>query len=146
MKLKPLIEVSVVQKGEIIKSITEALATRKDVVFSYLHGPFIESELFREVDVAVYCEPDDFEQRDVSHYERELSDELCKVARVPVVAHTLNNAPVGFFYNATRGRMLTTKDEQRRHDIVERVWVLYFNFKPSAKDFLKDMFPPKTKS
>ena len=46
------------QKEEIEKSITQYLRKQPDILFVYLFGSFIERESYRDIDVAVYFQPD----------------------------------------------------------------------------------------
>jgi predicted nucleotidyltransferase len=45
------------EKGRVEERLAGALAGEPDVVFAYLHGSFVEGEVFRDIDVAVFLDP-----------------------------------------------------------------------------------------
>ncbi|HII67643.1 MAG TPA: nucleotidyltransferase domain-containing protein, partial [Thermococcaceae archaeon] len=58
-------------REKIKKRITDFLINRKEVLFAYIHGSFIENRPFRDIDVAIYVDGD----HDLA-YELEMEEEL----------------------------------------------------------------------
>lgn len=142
------IELSEGENRRLIARLTGALDRRKEVVFSYLHGSFIEQGRFRDIDVAVYLNDRATEGTDILSYEVKLASELEDALaaldlarRLSVDVRVLNAAPLGFLYHVTRGAVLTSRDEDFGSDFIERVWTSYFDFAPAAKEFLRDLIP-----
>jgi len=43
-------------KAKIIGILSQTLSQRNEILFAYLHGSFLESKTFQDIDVAVYLE------------------------------------------------------------------------------------------
>ncbi|MBI4549294.1 MAG: nucleotidyltransferase domain-containing protein [Ignavibacteriae bacterium] len=141
MELSPVISLSLSEKDKIIQILVDALHHRPEIVFSYIYGSFVELEQFRDVDVAIYYDEATAKQLDTLGYESKLSRELEKLIKLPVDVRVINNAPMGFQYSVTCGKVLTSRDEEFRCSFVERVWGMYLDYEPSVKEFIRDMFP-----
>jgi predicted nucleotidyltransferase len=118
----------------IIQRITEFLAGREEVLFAYLLVSFAEGCRFNDIDVAVYLDRDeDFE------YEADLSVEMQSILRFPIDVKVLNSAPLAFRHNASKGRLILSRDDGIRWNFLERTWDDYLDFKPIAIRHLKEV-------
>ena len=138
--MNTLREISSKEKSKTIENLKEILSFRTDIIFAYIPGSFMECEQFRDIDIAVYCKNSNLSAKEVSDFEFQLSDELSTTIGSPVDVRILNNAPLGFQYHVTTGKVLISHDEEFRADSVERAWILYLDFKPTADVYLKEMF------
>jgi len=87
-----------------------------DIMFAYVHGGFLDIEVFRDVDVAVWIK----NPEDAFSYEVDLSAKLEADLKTPIDLHVLNQAPLSFKHHAfTRGRLLFSKDEETRIKLVD---------------------------
>lgn len=122
------------EKEKIITVIKDFFSNRKEVVFAYLHGSFIEGEVFRDIDVAVYLSREEGTEYEISN-----SVKLESILRMPVDIKVLNNAPLAFKYHATRGLLIICRDDEQREEFVEGTWDEYQDFKPVALMHLKEV-------
>lgn len=112
------------EKEDLLKSLKRELESVEGIVFAYVHGGFIEREVFRDVDVAVWIK----NLEDAYNYEVGLSVKLEANLRVPIDLHVLNKAPLPFkHYVFIRGKLLLSKDEKTRIKIVEETLRQYMD-------------------
>ena len=81
--------------------LREALGERREILLAVLHGGFASSKVFRDVDIAVYTGYR-VKYEDEPLYTLELSEELTRLAGLPVDVHLLDYAPPGFQVEALR--------------------------------------------
>jgi hypothetical protein len=138
------------QRDSVMRALSRVLEAETDVLFAYLHGSFATGGPFHDVDVAVYLQPrpspsDPRAQPSglramtlSSHLERALAQDVEGEAP-PVDVRVLNQAPLGFRYQALRGgHLLMTRDESRRVEWVARTVARYLDLKPLRERALKE--------
>ncbi len=118
------------------RELKALLRERKEILFAYLHGSFVEGIPYHDVDVAVYLNPDLLQQTDAFDYEMDLSAHLALTVHLPVDVHILNRAPLGFQHSVLRGELLFTRDEEFLSDYVERVGWDYMQFAYHTREYL----------
>jgi predicted nucleotidyltransferase len=104
-------------RAAITEQLRAALAERPEIRLAYLLGSFAEARPFRDIDIAVYLEPEFLQKVDPLHYCFQLADVLERVVGYPVDVHRLNDAPCGFRFSATCGRVLLSRDEAFRSGV-----------------------------
>jgi predicted nucleotidyltransferase len=127
-----------IKKDSIASQIRECLGNCPEILFAYLHGSFVASEKFRDIDVAVFLgklPPSPLE------FELSMEAELCGALRgYPVDVRVLNNAPLSFRYNVIKfGKRLFAEDDDARCDFEEAVLSNYFDFAPFRKRYLEEV-------
>ncbi|MDW8064602.1 MAG: nucleotidyltransferase domain-containing protein [Anaerolineae bacterium] len=134
--------VSPEEKGRIIELLSAALAAEPDVVFAYLHGSFVETEGFRDIDVAVFFDP--LPER-LWRREVELADQLERALRdagfsFPIDVQALNEAPPAFRAAAIRPRQIPfCRDEDRRSEFEAATWSEYADVRRLHEAYLRDV-------
>lgn len=109
-------------KERIIECLRERLGDTDGVVFAYVHGGFVERDLFRDVDVAVWIK----NAGEAFKYEVDLSAELEVEFKIPIDIHVLNGAPLTFKHQTfTKGKILFSKDERLRIGLVDETLRMY---------------------
>lgn len=104
------------EKERLLNSLRKELESVDGVVFAYVHGGFIEMEVFRDVDVAIWIK----NPQDAFSYEVDLSAKLEANLKTPIDLHVLNQASLSFRHHAfTRGKLLFSKDEETRIELVD---------------------------
>jgi len=129
-------------KDLMISEIKTSLLKQEPILFAYLHGSFIEDGPFRDIDVAVYLDPHGFNGSDeMFAYGLALGAALdMSVSGATIDIRPLNLAPLPFrFTVVTEGRLLLTKDEERRVDFEARTRTLYFDFLPHLKFYYRSI-------
>jgi len=131
------------EKGRVEERLAGALAGEPDVVFAYLHGSFVEGEVFRDIDVAVFLDPF---PTPAWPREAELAARLEATLRraglpFPVDVRALNAAPPAFRFAAIRPRrILLCRDEGRRADFEASTWTEYFEVRRLHEAYLRGVF------
>lgn len=116
-RFQPLHELGPDTKNSLVGKIKDYLLQNKDIVFACVHGSFIKSDKFRDIDIAVFTSSlKDF------HYESDLSYGLSTLSKFDVEVRIINTAPVAFQMAVLKdGRLLFSRDEDIRTDFIEDV-------------------------
>lgn len=125
--------------NKIIKKMKEIIYLKKEILFAYLHGSFLEKEKFEDIDIAIYLDEQMIKEIDIIDYEIALSLKIEKEFKIPVDVRILNFASLSFKYNVSCGLLLFSKDEYKREEFLCKTWKEYFDFLPVAKIYLKEV-------
>lgn len=112
---------------EIEEKIRKALEGHHEIIFAYLHGSFLVTEGFMDIDIAVYV---DDSVRDYLEYELSLAVELERMIGKDVDVRVLNDAPPAFRYRAIKGKVILDRDPEVRLNFIERTVWEYLDYEP----------------
>lgn len=127
------------RKEEILNTISVYMQSYSSVLFAFVHGSFLEEQLpFRDIDIAIFFDDRNI-QDDLLDLCLELSAHLSALVHLPVDVHALNGSSIGFRHEATRGKLLLTRDKNNSFDFMEKTWMEYFDLKPFLQDNLRDL-------
>ena len=126
----------------IVEQIRAVLAVRSEIRLAYLLGSFVGARPFRDIDIAVYLEPESLQEIDPLRYCFQLADALEQLVGYPVDVYRLNDAPCGFRFSATCGRVLLSRDEAFRLEWTTRTWHEYAEFEPYRRMYLQEWLHP----
>lgn len=105
------------ERNKLGKAIKDRLSREPGLLFAYLHGSFVTSETFRDIDIGLYAR----DHTDVS-YEAALSYELSQTLGQEVEVKVINGAPVAFQMAVLRDdRLLFSSDDAVRTSFIEEV-------------------------
>ena len=124
------------RREEIEEKLRRALEKHPEVIFAYLHGSVLETEHFRDVDVAVYF---DGSVKDVLKAELSLAVELEEELGVEVDVRALNDAPPAFRYRAVRGKLLLDRNPELRFRFIEETVWEYLDYEPMERRMRKEL-------
>lgn len=130
---------------KIRKHLELEVSNQSQVMFAYIYGSVLSSDNPRDIDIAVYLFPMDFEKlgRDgeVSlAFAIPLEMELEKRLKRKVDVQVLNRAPLSFKYRAiTDGKLIVDKDSNARCDFEYLSRVEYYDFNPRRKEYLQEV-------
>jgi predicted nucleotidyltransferase len=120
-RFQPLHELGSEKKNSLIGKIKDYLLQNKDIVFACVHGSFIKSDKFRDIDIAVFTS----DKKDF-YFESGLSYELSSFTGFDTEVRIINGAPVAFQMAALKdGLLLFSRDEDIRTDFIEDVGKRY---------------------
>ncbi|OQY47506.1 MAG: hypothetical protein B6240_05860 [Desulfobacteraceae bacterium 4572_87] len=124
------------QRRDLTKMIATVVRQDKRVLFTFLHGSFLDGPFFRDIDLGVFVK--DIESIDFWDYECGLSQRIEKVLGhpFPVEAKIINGAPISFCYHVIRGRLLFVRDESVMVDFMTRVASLYLDMAPLRRKYM----------
>jgi len=126
-----------VSKKAVKEAIRAVLKNHEEILFAYLHGSFVKKDAFHDIDVAIYLER---MPASVLEYELQMETDLMEALRKYIIdVRVLNGAPLSFKYNVIKdGIVLLSKDDDKRADFEEKTIVLYLDFLPYRKLYLKE--------
>lgn len=123
----------------LISALKSWLSGRPEILLAILYGSAVEGSRFRDVDVAVYVDRSTVPASQDLDYEQSLVEESRPLVAYPVDVRVINQAPLAFRYNVTRGVALVEGDGEFLARFREATWDEYFDFQPVALRYLKDM-------
>ncbi len=123
---------------EIQRKITHILQHRTEIRFAFLYGSAAEDRPFRDVDIALFVDRATVLPENDWDYACDVADELEKVVPYPVDVRVINHAPLSFRYQVSRGTPLFVRDRPALFCFLERTWDLFFDFQPTAMQYLKE--------
>lgn len=133
------------ETSNIAKNVERILSERPEVLFGYLHGSALSSDNPRDIDVAVFLDPERYENL-VSEGELNLTFaiplEMELEARIgyKVDVQVLNGAPLPFQYRVIEtGVLIADKDSDTRCDFESLTRVKYFDFRPRLRAYLQEI-------
>jgi len=125
-------------KERVIQKLKNYLSNKEEIIFSYIYGSFIEEVVFRDIDIAVYVNPDLI--NDFLEYSIKLSFELESILPDYVFdVRVINNANFNFIYHVIQGRLIVDKNEALRIDFISYNLRRYFDYLPIKKRLLKEI-------
>ena len=127
-------------RERLVEALVQELLLRSEIVFVFLHGSFVESGTFRDLDLAVYVDLDRGGCASSYEYENDLSVKLTLAMGMPVDVCVLNNASVAFRYHALKGRVLLVRNVEVLDEFRARTWDDYIDFAPFARQYLREVF------
>ncbi|MCX8116783.1 MAG: DUF86 domain-containing protein [Desulfobacterota bacterium] len=122
------------EKEALLRLMKEALSSEAlGIVFGYVHGSFVKSQTFRDIDVALFIEG-----KGELTYESDLSAKLTAILGDPVEVKVINEAPVAFQAVVLRdGKLLFSRGEGRRASFIEEVGKRYREYSHFRNLFLE---------
>jgi len=125
-------------KKEIIQIIRKKLSQKKEIIFAYIYGSFVEGASFRDIDVAIYVNP--LMIKDFLDYSIKLSFELERAIPAYVFdVRVINNTNFNFIYHVIQGKLIIDKNELLRINFISYNLRRYFDYLPVRKRLLKEI-------
>ena len=135
------------EREKLLEKMTAALDRHHEILFAFCHGSFAEDRPFRDIDLAVFLDPDllpDINFR----YEMQLEHEIEQAINSPAAidARLLNTAKLSFQYHALKGRLLLDRQPDIRIDFTTKTLARYLDIAPILKFHTKEAFTVETGS
>jgi hypothetical protein len=121
------------------EKLVQYLAGRPEILFAVLYGSATEGEIFRDLDVGIMLDRAQVPASFDLEYAFSLGENLQQALRFPVDVRALNDAPLPFRYNVSRGIPLVVRDWRAWFAFRERTWDEYLDFQPVAMSYLREM-------
>lgn len=110
------------EREKIIKKIKRQLFQRKEIVFAFLYGSFLEDPCFRDIDIGIYLNEKIVERKKFFQYQLNIIREIEIPSKYLIDIRILNEAPSSFLASVfKRGRLLFSKDDNFLTNLIEKV-------------------------
>jgi predicted nucleotidyltransferase len=119
--------------------LTAHLQDRPEILFAILYGSANEGDRFRDLDVALWVDRAVVPVAGELAYAFTLADVLEASTGYPVDVRVINDAPLPFRYNVSRGQKLVARDEEAYYTFLERTRMAWWDFEPVAMAYLREM-------
>ena len=124
--------------GEAILSLlSRELGARPEITFAYIFGSILDSDAFRDVDIALYMRQTEAAVTDSLEYSIRLSGMLERMTGHQVDVIMLNTAPDHLIHRISKGRLTVNRDDDLRTDFITRAWSRYFDIQVKRRAYLK---------
>jgi len=120
-------------------ALVSHLTGRPEILFATLYGSAAEGRPYRDVDVALFVDRTQVPAEAELDYSFDLADELERAVPCSFDVRVINDAPLPFRYNVSRGKALVINDHERFYLFLERTWDDWFDFEPVAMRYLRDL-------
>jgi len=132
-------EITDVQRKHVLDTIQSVLMSKKEILFAYIHGSFLQNN-FRDVDLAIYLD-ENLKREEALHFELALERELDERLGFPADVRVLNYSPLSFKFKALKdGNMIISHDEGLRSDFESLTMNKYHDFNFYRKRYMKEVF------
>jgi len=102
------------------KQLAAHLAERREIIFAYVFGSFVDDACFKDVDVAVYLDTVRVPAARFEEYRDKCSEELTEKLRLIFDVSVINDVPDPFKHSVfITGELLFSHDEALRTDMLE---------------------------
>lgn len=125
-------------RQRIFDRLAGELAKVPEIVFAYIYGSVLDSELIHDVDVGLYLDDAQLPRR--SEILSTVSDRLSTAIELPVDVRILNSAPVSFLFHVFQGHLLLSRDEELLTNLLEEVPRRYLDIAPLLRQATKEAF------
>lgn len=129
------------KKNELIDLLARHLDRYEEILFAFAHGSFMENGPFRDLDVAVFLQPDIVPEINF-RYEMQMASQIEKALDIPFSAdvRVLNKAKLSFRYHALRGCLLLDRQPDARIDFTTKTAVRYLDIAPILRRHTREAF------
>lgn len=128
--MKSLFHLDKNKKIEIKNILKEILEQKTEIIFTYIHGSFLLSLPFHDIDLAIFIDDSYINKKNSLDYELQLAIELELKIKYPIDVKIINFAPLSFQYQITKGNLLFSKDQKMLYNFIEKTWIKYLDFMP----------------
>ena len=120
-------------------ALVRCLQGRPEIHFAILYGSAAESRSFEDLDIGLFVDRALVTTSSELDYAFTIADELEQVAPCSVDVRVINNAPLPFRYNVSRGIPLVINNKEVFYHFLERTWDEFLDFQPVAMQYLKEL-------
>lgn len=121
------------------QKLVQVLQNYPAIRFAILYGSAVEIPHPRDLDIGILVDRTLVSPAEDLDFAFTLADELEREAAYPVDVRVVNDAPLGFRYNVSRGRPLIVNDESAFYHFLERTWDEWFDFQPVAMQYIREL-------
>lgn len=120
-------------------TLVAGLTGRPQISFAMLFGSAAASEPFHDLDIALWVDRTVLSAQDDLAFELALINDLEKVCPYPLDVRVINQAPLAFRYNVSKGKPLVVNDDELYFHFLERTWDDWLDFKPVAMQYIREL-------
>jgi uncharacterized protein len=125
-------------RERVVARLAGELQGRPEIALALLHGSFVLGGAYRDIDVAIWLDPERLSRDQRFRYALDLSVHLQLQLGSPIDVRVLNDASLAFRYHVLHGRPLVARDEEFLDELRARTWDDYLDFQPFARQYLRE--------
>lgn len=119
--------------------LKSALQAQPKLLFAILYGSAAEGAPFHDLDIALYVDRAKVPVSQDWDLTCQIAVVLADLLPFPVDVRIINEAPLLFRYNVSKGTPLIVKDQEAYFQFLEQTWDRYLDFKPVAMQYIREM-------
>jgi predicted nucleotidyltransferase len=127
-----------------ISTIIKTLENIDSIVFAYLHGTAFSSKNYKDIDIALFVNPKDYESiiqnnSPTLDFIIPLEQKLEQNLHLLIDMQIINNAPLAFRFNIVNHSIILIDKNPLTRELFELLSrVEYFDFKPKSEEYLRE--------
>ena len=125
------------KREKMINEIKKELLKRKEIIFAYLFGSFLENEKYNDIDIGIYIKESTIKEEASFDYSISLSGELSYRLGIDVDLKIMNFLPLGVVKNILQGHLLFTRNRLFLEEYIEKKSLEYMDYFELSKEYLK---------
>jgi len=130
----------ITSKETTVENLKKKLSSRNEIIFSYIHGSFLDNYPFHDIDIAVYVDQEKIISQKAFDYSFQLSLDLSKETGFEIDIQIMNYVPLGFRHSVLKnGKLLFSKNEKLRLDLIENISLEYIDFYELSLQYIHDV-------
>lgn len=123
----------------ILGQLNRELSQFPGIVFAVLYGSAAEGDDFQDLDVGVMVDREVISLSDAPLYEFEVERALSRSVPYAVDVRLLNDAPLPFLYNVSKGVPILLREAEAWYRFKEHTWDMWLDFQPVAMRYLREL-------
>lgn len=109
------------QRANLKREVTLFLTNRREIIFAYLFGSFVDGIPFKDIDLALFLDTKLTPCEQAEEYAEQCSEDLAKSFKQVFDVSIMNRAPARFILSILKeGELLFSRDEILRTDLIEK--------------------------
>lgn len=121
------------------EALREGLSRFSPIRFAVLYGSAVDQPCFQDVDVALMVDRTAISPDNDLDFGFKVEQALAAAVPYPVDVRIINDAPLPFAYNVSRGRPLLLRDAEAWYRFREYAWDMWLDFRPIAMKYIEEM-------
>ncbi len=128
------------QRVSLKRELILLLSSRKEVIFAYLFGSFINGVPFKDIDLALFLDLKMVASDQIENYGERCSEDLGNIFRQIFDVSILNKAPASFVLNVLKkGELLFSKNDILRTNLIEECSLASIKDEAISLQYLKEI-------
>lgn len=123
---------------QILEKIRKVLEKDNNIIFTILHGSYLEHRKFHDLDLAIYLK-EDLKTQTENYYEIDLPIVLMDDIDIAIDISILNDSSLGFKYQTLKGKILICRDYEFYYEYAEEVLRYYLDYQPLLRKAMEDI-------
>ena len=126
------------EREKIARVIKGILEQEPHILFAFIYGSFLDSEVFRDIDVGILLRNDDATAFTTLELSLSSRIENALSGTIPVEVRVINRAPLSLQFAVIRGKLLFSRADRILEEFMIDTARQYLDFAPLRKHYIRE--------